>query len=173
MSEHRTAHYPVDCFDNSHVLVEPAKARLLEAGWRAVSSVWSDRVPDFWEEELKGRMYAHATAGGVLTVVYEHDPDLPVLPSLRAAVEAAAVSRPDVEEALRRFTQIALHAHLPIGQEPRFIDAITPRETFMGEVLAPRLRLTELAEAYRAIPPRVRLEMERADADTFFALYGA
>ena len=42
----------------------------------------------------------------------------------------------------------------------------------MGEYLAPRLgHSPELAEAYRALPARLRLEMERADADAFLDTY--
>jgi hypothetical protein len=172
MSEHRTTHYAAESEDNARMVVAPINARLREAGWGVVSSVWSDRVPGYLEEEFKGHFWAHASAGGALTVVYEHDPNLPVLPSLRAAIEAAATSCPGVDEAVRKFARVALRTHLPIGQEATFMDALTARQTFMGEYLARRLeRSPELAEAYRAIPARLRLEMERADADAFLGTY--
>lgn len=172
MSEHRTTYYAAESENNARIVVEPINARLREARWGVVSSVWSDSVPGYWDEELKGRFWAHASAGGTLTVTYEHDRDLPVLPSLRAAIGAAAISRPDVDEAVRKLAQVALRTHLPIGQENTFMDVLTTRQTFMGEYLYRRLeRSPELAEAYRALPPRLRLEMERADADTFLDTY--
>ena len=172
MSEHRTTEYAAGSEYNAGIVVEPINARLREAGWRVVSWVWSDRVPGYWEEAAKGRIWAHASSGGALTVTYEHDPDLPVLPSLRAAIEAAAISRPDVEEAVRQLAQVALHTHLPIGQEDSFMDALSPRQTFMGEYLARRLELSpELTEAYRALPALLRLEMERTDADAFLEVF--
>jgi len=172
MSEHRTTHYPAESESNARIAVGPVNARLLEAGWRAVSSVWSDRVPGLLEDQFKGYLLAHASAGGALTVVYEHDRDLPVLPSLRVAIEAAAASRHDAEEAVRKLARIALHTHLPIGQESSFMDALTTRQTFMGDYLAPRVdRSSELAEAFYALPARLRLEVERADADAFLGTY--
>ena len=172
MSEHRTTQYAAESEDNARTVVTPINARLREAGWDVVTSVWSDIVPGYLEERFKGPLWAHASAGGALTVVYEHDPNLPVLPSLRAAIEAVAISRPDIGEAVRKLARVALHTHLPIGQEATFMDALTARETFMGEYLARRLeRSPELAEAYKALPARLRLELERADADAFLGAY--
>ena len=172
MSEHRTDYYPAESEDNAWIIVEPINARLREAGWSRVSSTWSDSVPGFWEEGFKGRIWAHASAGGALSITYEHDTDLPVLPSLRAAIEAAATSSPDVEEAVLKLARVALQTHLPIGQENAFMDALSARRTFMGEYLARRLEGSpELAEAYQALPARLRLEMERADADAFLDKY--
>jgi hypothetical protein len=172
MSDHRTTHYAAESEANARIVVGPINARLREAGWGVVSSVWSDSVPGFWEEEFKGRILAHSSAGGALTVTYEHDLELPVLPSLRAAIAAAAVSSPDVEEAVRKFARIALQTHLPIGQGSTFMDNLTARQTFMGDYLDRRLdRSPELAKAYQALPARLRLEMERADADAFLDAY--
>jgi hypothetical protein len=163
MSEHRTTHYAAESERNAWIVVKPINDRLREAGWVVVSSVWSDNVPGFWEEEFKGQILAHASAGGALTIVYEHNPVLPVLPSLRAAIEAAAIASPDVEEDVRKLARIA--------REDRFTDFNAPRGTFMGEYLAGALQRPDLAEAYQAIPARLRLEMERADADEFIEKY--
>jgi hypothetical protein len=173
MSDHRTCRYAAESQENALIVVEPIKARLMQAGWRVVASTWSDEVPGYMEEEFKGQIWAHASAGGTLSVTYEHDLDLPVLPSLRAAIEAAGTLRPDADKAVRELARIALQTHLPIGQEARFIDALTTRQTFMGDYLHSRLEFSpELADAYRALPAPLRLEMERADADTFLEVYG-
>jgi len=172
MSEHRTIYYAAESEDNARIVVEPINARLREAGWREVSSVWSEDAPGFWEEEFKGRIWAHASAGGRLAVIYERNLSLPILPSLQAAIDAAAPFLPGVAEAVRRFARVAQQTHLPIGRELTLMDALSARETFMGAFLLGRLeRNPDLLQAYQALPPRLRLEIERADTDAFFAKY--
>ena len=168
MSEHRTIRYVAESEYNAIVLAEPINTRLREAGWQEVSSIWSDGVPGYWEEEI----WAHALTAGILAVIYERDMSLPILPSLQAAIDAAGTSRPDIDEAIRNFARLARQTFLPIGQEPTFMGTPDFRQAFMGAYLVHRLdRSPELLDAYRALPLRLRLEMERADSDAFFAKF--
>ena len=172
MSEHRTVRYPAATHYNAQVLVGPINARLLDAGWAVVSSVWSDDEPGFWDEGFKGRQWAHDTAGGSLTVVYEHDTSLPVLPTLRAVLESMSAEMPEVNDAVRNLARIARLTSVAIGREVRLVDSIAFQMPFMGADLIERLpRSAELVAAYEAIPPRLRLEIERADTETFLDMF--
>jgi hypothetical protein len=172
MPEPRKIRYRAESEYNARVNLEPIKSRFLEAGWRVIDTVWSDVVPGYWEEELKGRIWAHESAGGFLSVVYERDPSLPVLPSLNAAIDREPGSLTDTVEAVRSFAMLVRQTHLPIREGQILMDDLAVRGSYMGEYLMQGfLDEPAVLQAFRAIPARVRLEIERADAATFFAKY--
>ncbi len=172
MSEHRTIRYAEGSEYNAQIVVEPVKNRLREAGWRTISSVWSKEQPGYWDEEFKGHFWAHAAAGGTLTVVYERDLSLPVLPSLQAAIARAATERPDLVEAARSFARRLARDPLPPDPDRSLMDAYAAQQSFVGAYLAKGfLEDPEIERAFAAIPACVRLEIERADTETFLAKF--
>jgi Tfp pilus assembly protein PilW len=169
MSDLRIERYEAECEDNARIMAEPIAARLREAGWTVASSVWSREAR---QESMLIDNYE--APRGELVVVYHRDQSLPVLASLQAAVNEAGVDSVELIDGIRSFVAAVEQARLSTPSRGTLLEVMHNRQTFMAAYLQGGLLGDPgVQKAFRALPARVRLEIERADAETFLARFGA
>ena len=137
---------------NARIDADIDRERLEQAGYRQETAVWSADSLDSFDVTFGNRWRTHSRHGR-LTVVYLRTADAPAYPDLRARIAHAGC-----EAAVER-AAVLVHCWI-VGRPPG------------GQSIASLLASAApgadgLEDAISALPPRVRLGVEAADAFAF------
>ena len=154
----RVIHNPAETHFNAALDLAPLRDRLRAAGYIEASSVWAPNRVGYLANALKGWWWATESAGGTLTTTMAWDPSRPTFPELRALADAAGA-----DDTVRTFAR-RLAGDRDLGN--------VELDTSVTNLVADGDLRPETREALAALPPRVRLAVERAHAESLCDVFG-
>ena len=158
MSRTRVLRQTADSDYNALLDLSPVRDRLIDAGYLEASLVWAPNQIGFFANALKGWWWAKDSAGGTLTSTLTWDPSRPTFPALRALLDAAGV-RDAVALFARRLADDERAGNVQLN-------------TSVTNLVADGDLRPETLEALAALPPRVRLAVEYAYAESLCDVFG-